>query len=100
MRQRGFNQAVELARPIARRFEIPIMSELERHRATEAQSSLHASARQQNVRNAFRIKQPFHYRRVAIVDDVMTTGSTVNELAKLLADAGVEEIQVWCVARA
>ena len=100
LRQRGFNQALELARPLARQFGLPIMPQLERHRATEAQSSLHADARQKNVRDAFRIKQPFDYQRVAIVDDVMTTGSTVNEIAKLLTVAGVEEIQVWCVARA
>ena len=100
LRQRGFNQAMELARPLARRFGLPIMHQLERSRATEAQSSLHADERQQNVRNAFRIKQPFSYRRVAIVDDVMTTGSTVNEIARLLAMAGVEEIQIWCIARA
>ena len=100
LRQRGFNQALELARPLARQFGLPILHQLERHRATQAQSSLHADARQQNVRNAFRIKQPFDYRRVAIIDDVMTTGSTVNEIARLLKNAGVEEIQIWCVARA
>lgn len=100
MHQRGFNQALELARPLSKCFGIPIMHQLERHRATEAQSSLHADERQKNVRNAFRITQHFDYRRVAIVDDVMTTGSTVNEIAKLLASAGVEEVQVWCIARA
>ena len=100
LRQRGFNQAHELARPLARRFGLPIMHQLERCRATEAQSSLHADERQQNVLNAFRIQQPFDYQRVAIVDDVMTTGSTVNEIARLLSNAGVKKIQVWCVARA
>lgn len=101
LRQRGFNQALELARPLARRFGLPIMlHEIERQHATPSQMSLHADERQRNVRNAFRIRQPFHYKRIAIVDDVMTTGSTVNEIARLLVQAGVEEIQIWCIARA
>ena len=100
LRRRGFNQSLELARPLARRFGIPILHALQRHRATPAQSSLHADERRHNVRHAFRIAQPFDHQRVAIVDDVMTTGSTVNEIARLLATAGAEEIQVWCIARA
>lgn len=100
LRQRGFNQALELARPLAKRFGLPIMDEVERQHATPSQSSLHAEQRQSNMRNAFRIRQPLHYKRIAIIDDVMTTGSTVNEIARLLARAGVEEIQIWCIARA
>ena len=101
LRQRGFNQALELARPLARGFGLPLMLHtVERQRATPSQLSLHADERQRNVRNAFRVRQPCHYKRIAIVDDVMTTGSTVNEIARLLVQVGVEEIQIWCIARA
>ncbi len=100
LRQRGFNQALELARPLARQFGIPVLSHVERHRATPSQLALHASERRNNVRGAFRLRHSVDYRRIAIIDDVMTTGSTAGEIARLLVEDGVEHIQVWCIARA
>lgn len=100
LRERGFNQSLELARVLSKQIAVPILHGIERHRATATQTTLPADQREQNVRGAFRLHQPIAHRRIAIVDDVVTTGSTVNEIAKLLRSAGVEEIEVWCIARA
>lgn len=100
-RERGFNQALEIARPLAKHFNVPVASALcERHQNTPSQSELPAKKRAANIRNAFRLRKPCEVKHVAIVDDVMTTGATVNELAKLLKRNGVEKVQVWVVARA
>lgn len=102
LRERGFNQAVELARPLARALNIELhLTALKRIRATAAQSNLDAKARQRNVRGAFaigsRAKLPTH---VALVDDVMTTGATLREAARVLRSTGVTRVDVWAVARA
>jgi len=101
LRQRGFNQALELARPLAKMLELPLLaSQISRQKNTLEQSSLHAKQRRNNLRNAFVIEQDIPYKSVAIVDDVMTTGSTVEELSRILKRNGVKYIEVWCVARA
>lgn len=101
LQQRGFNQAVEIARPLSKRLGIPLLLQgIERQRDTLPQSEQNAGQRAANVRGAFRIKQPLDYQRIAIVDDVMTSGHTVNEIARQLRATGVERIEVWCVARA
>ena len=101
LRERGYNQATEIARPLARALDIPLEHGLcRRTRATEAQSLLGTTARRLNVRNAFDINDPVPARHVAIVDDVMTTGSSVTELARVIRQAGVDEIEVWVIARA
>lgn len=100
LRERGFNQAVELARPIAARFGIPIdVGSCVRVRATPAQSTLPATRRKANVSDAFRVRRPINATHVAILDDVVTTGHTVNELARVLRRSGVKIIEVWAVAR-
>ncbi|MBN1379259.1 MAG: ComF family protein [Gammaproteobacteria bacterium] len=100
LRARGFNQALELARPLARHFSIPIGGELcLRHIDTPQQSALPARQRAKNLRNAFMINQKPTVNSVAIIDDVVTTGATVDALAKLLKRNGVERVQVWSVAR-
>ncbi len=100
LRERGFNQAVELARPIAAHFGIPIdIRSCIRVRPTPAQSTLPAAARKANVRNAFQVRRSIPVRHVAILDDVITTGHTVNELAQALRRAGVPVVEVWAVAR-
>lgn len=99
-RRRGFNQALEIARPLARYFGVPLAAGLcERRLDTVPQSELPAKRRASNVRNAFRFRGPFTARSVAIVDDVMTTGATVNELAGLLKRHGAEHVQIWALAR-
>lgn len=99
-RWRGFNQALELARPVARRLHTPLDSHrLQRVRATPEQVQLNARARRRNLRGAFAFDGtcPAH---VVIMDDVFTTGSTAAEIARVLRRAGAERIEVWCVARA
>lgn len=76
---------------------------VKRVRHTHTQRGLSAKDRRQNLKNAFSLavsKNAFPYRRIALVDDVITTGSTLNEISKLLRKLGVEEIQVWGLARA
>lgn len=102
LRERGYNQSLELARHLGRALGVPVdAGRLRRTRATAAQSGLDRRARRQNVRAAFALEGhaalPGH---VAIVDDVLTTGATVSELARLLKDAGVAHVAVWVLARA
>ena len=102
LRERGYNQALELARPLARALGIPLRIDLlERQRATAAQTDLDAAARRRNVRGAFGVAAtaavPAH---IALVDDVMTTGTTLRECAKTLLRAGVARVDVWVIARA
>ncbi len=101
LRERGFNQALELARPIARHMDIPLdYRSCARVRATTAQSLLPAAQRRGNIKGAFQVTRPIKARHVAIVDDVMTTGHTVEEFAATLRKAGVKKIDVWVLARA
>ena len=102
LRQRGYNQALELARPVARHAGIALRSDvLQRTRATSAQTELDALGRRRNVRGAFGLRAgvslPAH---VAILDDVMTTGATLAECARVLKRAGVARVDVWALARA
>lgn len=98
---RGFNQALELARPVARKLGIPIdYQSCVRTRKTAVQSKLPAKEKRANVKGAFSVIKPIQARHVAIMDDVMTTGHTLEEVAKVLRQAGVERIDVWVVARA
>ena len=98
--ERGYNQADEIAAHWAREFGIPLERKaLSRRRATVSQSGLSADQRQQNVRTAFDYHPAGEYRHVAIVDDIVTTGSTVGEITKVLHRAGVEYVEVWALAR-
>jgi ComF family protein len=99
--ERGFNQALELARPVARRLGLPLASgHVWRVRATAPQSGLNARMRRQNLRNAFDAGSALRGRRVAIIDDVVTTGSTVAALTRVLRRVGVRRVDVWALARA
>lgn len=100
LQERGFNQAVELVRPIARKLKLQLdLRRCKRLKSTQPQMELPAAERALNVSNAFEVKAPFPAKYVVVFDDVMTTGSTVNELSKALRKAGVERIDVWCCAR-
>lgn len=100
LRERGFNQAVELARPIAKRFALPLsLAGVRRVRATPPQSALSRKQRLKNLKGAFEVLQP-PAGRVVIIDDVMTTGSTAHALADCLLRAGAEQVEVWVCARA
>lgn len=101
LRDRGYDQALELARPLARSLSIPLLADrLARLRATAPQSELHAVARQRNVARAFGIAGagplPAH---VALLDDVMTTGATLHAAARTLLAAGVTRVDAWVIAR-
>lgn len=99
--RRGFNQSEMLCADLSRHFGgLPWHSMLERRRATAAQSDLPAERRSGNVRGAFRIRPLAGVRHVALVDDVMTTGSTLDECARVLKRNGVQRVDVWVVARA
>ena len=102
LRQRGYNQALELARPLAKALGLPCRHDaLRRTRVTGAQTELDAVARRRNVRGAFDVREgialPSH---VAVLDDVMTTGATLAECARVLKRAGVRRVDVWALARA
>jgi ComF family protein len=99
LKERGFNQALELARPISKKLGIPINYQLcQRIRDTQHQTVISAEERRKNLRGAFCVvgTVPEH---VAIIDDVFTTGSTVNELARCLRTAGAQQIDVWTICR-
>ncbi len=98
--QRGFNQALELAGVVGRELGLPVDADCcERRRDTPEQARLEAAARGDNVRDAFRVRRR-PPQRIAIVDDVLTTGSTVEELARTLRSAGAARVEVWVAARA
>ncbi len=100
-RERGFNQAFELAREVASRLRREARVEgLARVRATAAQAGLDARARRRNVRGAFVARAEVRGLRVAVIDDVVTTGATVAECARALRAAGARDVVVWAAARA
>lgn len=100
---RGYNQAWLIARQVAAARKRPIAHLLERHLDTPEQASLDRAQRLANLRSAFGVpaaaRTLLRGRRVALVDDVMTTGATVAECARALLSAGAAEVQVWAVAR-
>lgn len=99
LRQRGYNQALELARIVGRRLALPVdIACCRRIRSTQAQSALEERQRLTNIRGAFAVTAPLP-RHVAILDDVVTTGATVSELARLLRRNGCEQVDVWALAR-
>jgi predicted amidophosphoribosyltransferase len=100
LRSRGFNQAHELARIAAGLHELPLLAHACRKVGdTPPQASLPWKERAANVRGSFVCDADLRGRRVAIVDDVMTTGATVNELARVLKRAGARCVRIWVLAR-
>jgi ComF family protein len=101
---RGFNQALEIARPLSRAFGVPLAARLAvRQRETQAQSLLHPDERQRNMRKAFVVPADAIDRvrgaHVGVVDDVMTTGETLNELAATLKRFGAARVTNFVFAR-
>lgn len=101
LRHRGYDQALELARPLARALSLPLLdAALLRVRATTPQSELDSVARRRNLHDAFAVRNkdvlPAH---VVLVDDVMTTGATLHAAAKALLGAGVRRVGAWVCAR-
>jgi predicted amidophosphoribosyltransferase len=100
LRERGFNQAVEVGRHVARRIGIPIATQLvERVRDTVPQADLPHSARAGNMRGAFACVDVVAGMRLAALDDVMTSGASLAEMARTLKLAGAVRVENWIVAR-
>ena len=99
-RQRGFNHALEIARSLSRRTGIPVDGGgLRRVRETPAQATLPWIARAINVSGAFAANESFAGKTVIVIDDVMTTGASLNEVARTLKAAGASRVENWLVAR-
>jgi len=96
---RGYNQAAELARPVALALGLPLLDAGRRVRNTAAQSGLAYRERRHNVAGAFVLAHPVPYAHVAILDDVLTTGHTAGECVRALHAGGVATVEVWTVAR-
>lgn len=100
LRERGYNQALEIAKIMGKTLKVPVdFSCVKRVKATKAQASLPARLRSKNIKAAFELTRAVHYTRVALVDDVLTTGNTARELSQVLKNAGVEKVDVYCIAR-
>ena len=101
LRERGFNQAVELARPLARRLGKPLwLDACTRPLERAVQATLPWQARRKNVRGVFACAADFTGRSVIVIDDVMTTGATLDEFARTLKRAGAARVSNWVLARA
>jgi ComF family protein len=96
LRERGYNQSVEIARQLGAKLDLALCV---RERDTPAQMDLPYAQRKRNVRGAFRCTRSLAGARVAVVDDVMTTGATLNEVASVLKQAGAARVINWVVAR-
>ena len=100
LRERGYNQAGEIARTLAGELKLPLLQRgIERRAAGPSQTSQSALQRRASVAHAFAVRRNLGGQRVAIVDDVLTTGATVNALAAALRGAGAVRCVVWAVAR-
>lgn len=101
--QRGYNQADLIARQLAKYLNLPLINRaVKRIKHTQTQRGLSAKHRRENLKNAFQIQPhllPSPCYSVTLIDDVITTGSTLNEIAKGLRAAGVQHIQVWGLAK-
>ena len=100
-RERGFNQADALAETLSRRTRLPILRCLERRRYTNTQTRYDRQERMQNLRNAFSLRKNSDVREkhLVLLDDVLTTGSTLHECALVLRAAGAESVRAVTVAR-
>ncbi len=100
LQQRGYNQALEISRPISKALQIPIdVLTCQRIKHTKPQTRLSKVNRVQNLTAAFKVL-PHKYQHVALVDDVVTTASTIRAISKALTATGVTHVDIWCVARA
>jgi ComF family protein len=96
LRERGYNQAAEIARRLSRRLELELCERVEDGRP---QVELPLAQRRKNVRGAFRVRRALDGASVAVVDDVMTSGATLDEIARVLKAAGASRVVNWVVAR-
>ncbi len=99
---RSFNQAELLAKELAKRLRYPCLTNIiKRVKDTPTQTKFNLRERKLNIRHAFRITEPrlIHSRRVLLIDDIMTTGSTLNEIAHIMKNAGADSVHCLALAR-
>ena len=96
---RGFNQAYELTRVLRKKTGLPLVRGVRRIRPTAYQSGLNADARRRNLCDAFVAREPVLAKHVLIIDDVITTGESCRQLAKVVLDAGAEQVSALAVSR-
>lgn len=100
LRERGFNQAMEIARSVSRHCGVALLPEAcKRIKNTPSQTGLPWKEREKNIKNAFTCEANFVGKRIVILDDVLTTGATLNELAKVIRQCGAAEVTGWIIAR-
>jgi ComF family protein len=100
LRERGYNQALEIAKIIHQQCQLPLARyACQRIRYTQAQSLLDARERQKNIKKAFFVHPKFKANHILLIDDVMTTGQTLNELSRVFKQQGVSKIDVACIAK-
>ena len=100
IKQRGFNQAVEIARSVSAELNLKTDYRcIEKSKITPLQTTLNSHRRKNNLKGAFRLRRPVYAKSIALLDDVMTTGATVSEIASLLKKEGVHRVEVWVLAR-
>jgi ComF family protein len=100
LKERGYNQSLELARPISKKLGVSIeYKSCQRVIATQPQTSLTAEQRKKNIHNAFQIATEFNTNHVAVIDDVITTSSTMTEFCNTLKKHNIAKIDVWCIAK-
>ncbi len=97
--ERGLNHSLLLTRNLSKYFDIPYRSIIKKNRHTQTQMGLNQKKRQQLIRNSFDVIENIQTDHVALVDDVMTTGTTCSEVAKILKKSGISTVEVWCLAR-
>jgi ComF family protein len=104
LKERGFNQALEIAKVLTKNCKEKSKDKLDykstiRQTLTPPQASLPLKERVKNIKGAFKVNTDLAGKRIAIVDDVMTTGASLNELAKTLKKAGASHVECWVIAR-
>ena len=100
LKERGFNQALEIAKILTRNHAEKLdYKSVIRQKLTPPQASLPLKERVKNIKGAFKVNGDFSGKRIAIVDDVMTTGASLNELAKTLKKTGASHVECWVIAR-
>jgi len=99
LRERGYNQSTLISKHLSRLLGVPMINgALYKSRPTTPQAKLNLKRRQKNLNDSFKLAKIIHVKSVAIIDDVVTTGATAEEIAKILKKNGVDYVQVWGVA--
>ncbi len=99
LRSRGYNQAYEMAKELAKLTNRPLINSLKRVKNTQMQAQLKLNQRANNVSKAFAVNEPIIHKHIVLIDDVMTSGNTLNECAKTLKKAGAEDVKIIVFAR-